>query len=76
MESIEHEDVFEKTFLELFLEKMRRRNRYSYVDTDYIDKSKNHMRRLQRQNIKTHDLQKHLERTIENVSEMLGFKNI
>ena len=73
MEDVERISVFEKTFLETYLEKVRRNARYSFIETDFIEPSQKAIRQLNQNKIATHDLQKHLEGTIRSMSDVLGF---
>mgnify|MGYP000614368581 CR=1 FL=1 len=73
MDDVEEVSVFEQSFLEKYTEKMRAQDRYSYIQSEYVEKTEENIRKLNKWNVRTHDKQKHVENTIKSMSNTLGF---
>merc|ERR1719260_158602 len=73
MDEVEQVNVFQKTFLETYLDKQASRDKYSYIETDYVDNSKNISRRLTRMRARHEDMLKEMKTTTHSVNKALGF---
>jgi hypothetical protein len=73
MNEVEIESIWEQTFLEYYLEKMRKSDKYSYIQTDYVDVTENKIHKMNKKKLDNHDLAKKLENTSREISKQLGF---
>ena len=76
MQDVERVDVFAKTFLQNYFEKQARRQKYAYVEKDYVDVTKTLLHQMRKKAVRQHDLIKGLQGTVSSLSNTLGFKNV
>ena len=67
MNEVEIESIWEQTFLEYYLEKMRKSDKYSYIQTDYVDVTENKIHKMNKKKLDNHDLAKKLENTSREI---------